>query len=42
MVRKTYDSLEVTMIVVEDVISTSVAFIPNAPDVYEKDPFTEN
>ena len=44
MIKKNYDALELTIIMVEDdLIRTSGMFTPNeAPDVYEPDPFIED
>jgi hypothetical protein len=44
MIKKNYDALELTIIMVaEDLIRTSGIFTPNeAPDVYEPDPFIED
>jgi hypothetical protein len=44
MLKKNYDALELTIIMVEeDLIRTSNVFTPSeAPDVYEPDPFIED
>ena len=44
MLKKNYDALELTIIMVkDDLIRTSNVFVPSeAPDVYEPDPFIED
>ena len=44
MIKKNYDALELTIIMVtDDLIRTSNVFEPSeAPDVYEPDPFIED
>jgi hypothetical protein len=44
MIKKNYDALELTIIMVmDDLIRTSNGFEPSeAPDVYEPDPFIED
>ena len=42
--KKNYDSVELTIITIQDdIVRTSDVFAPSdAPDVYEPDPFTKN